>query len=123
MNSNNYSSPAHIPKGFKKVISFAPESKPQEKHVEPRESVFNHTYKESTALKIIGKSLNLVSSVKDSVNNVVDKVKAKSLVEDLETAARAKKAIEELTDTRKPLKIECDSTSSVADELRKLAEL
>ena len=94
-------------------------AKPNEIVVKPKVK----EYKESNAIKIIGKSIDMVSSVKESVNNIVDRAKTKSLVRDLETAARAKIAIEELTDSRKPLKIESSSTLSLADEIRKLASL
>ncbi|WP_406018231.1 SHOCT domain-containing protein [Succinivibrio sp.] len=98
-----------IPPGFHEVKSFATEAAPE--------------YKESTTVKIIGKSISAVSSVKESVSNIVGRAKAKNLVNDLEMAARAKIAIEELTDSRKPLKIEASSTPSIADEIRKLADL
>ena len=72
--------------------------------------------------------LQVVSSGRSFIGGIKDRIQTKNYVDSLETAARAKKAIETLTDTEKPSEVNVNlkgqaQTVSVADELMKLVKL
>ncbi|MBQ3678499.1 MAG: hypothetical protein II929_03145 [Succinivibrio sp.] len=88
--------------------------------------IFIYLFIKPTKEEVTG--LQVVTNDNSIIGGIADRIKTKNYVNSLETAARAKKAIETLTDTEKPSEVNVNlrgntQTISVADELIKLVKL